>query len=913
MNRQLSVKVKYPAIFLLATAIPITVLAFFAYRTTHDILRTEIFTAGRVASSHLAKFIQAHVDSARRAVAEVSVRPGLRAAVERRDYEFVNRVFRGLTAADSEFSGFVLLSPTGVVLAAESRYPALVAGVVGSDRSERDYFRHALEEKETYVSDVLIPASGNPAVVIAAPILGPGGEVLAVVGGGLSLTRIQSLMRDAAESVSATGILVDKHGMLIAHPKSELVGRRQSFAGLPQIQEALAGRSGTREIWNASDREHQLVSYQPISGLGWAVLIASPVAQVYAPIARLHGTLLAIAGLVLVAALLVSVAIGFGIARPLDHLANATRRFGEGDRSARAAIARRDEIGEVARAFNGMASRVSALEEERIKYAERLKLLHEIDQAIITAAEPVAIAEAVLPRLRDLLGVPRAIVNLFDLEAGEAEWLAAVGRRRISLGPVRFPLTLMGDLEALRRGELQVIDTTALPPIPAAEALLASGVLTYMVVPMIAEGELIGAVSFGGAAGEFPLEQVGIAQEVAAQLAIALAQARLHKRVKRQAEELEAAVEDRTRDLDRQRTHLEAVLAGMGEGVCVIDTDGRVLLWNLAAERIKGVPASAMVGTIFPGPLSIVHGDLVVSDFSQTLMKRALDTGERVSTTSSRVTRPDGTEIGIAMTAAPVRDASGAIFGCVNVFRDVTREREVDRMKSEFVSTVSHELRTPLTSIRAYAETLRDMVEDNPTVQEFLTVIEEEAVRLTRLINNLLNVSRIESGRVQLGDDPAVLEPLVRRAIETVQPKATTSEVAIEVEIPPNLPPFRGDVDAIQQVLTNLVDNAVKYNRRGGRVQVRAWLNGGVEVEVRDTGMGLSEEAVRRLGERFFRVDSSETRLIGGTGLGMTLVKEILAGHGVQLEVESVEGKGSVFRFVLPLAERRHEAGARGR
>jgi two-component system phosphate regulon sensor histidine kinase PhoR len=237
----------------------------------------------------------------------------------------------------------------------------------------------------------------------------------------------------------------------------------------------------------------------------------------------------------------------------------------------------------------------------------------------------------------------------------------------------------------------------------------------------------------------------------------------------------------------------------------------------------------------------------------------------------------------------------------VSVFRDVTHEREVDRMKSEFVSTVSHELRTPLTSIRAYAETLRDMVEENPTVHEFLTVIEEEAVRLTRLINDLLDVSRIESGRIQLNNEPVALEPLVRRAVQTAEPKATTSEVAIEVDIPPNLPPFRGDMDAIQQVLTNLVDNAIKYNRRGGHVWVRAWLNGGVEVEVRDTGMGMSEAAVRRLGERFFRVDSSETRRIGGTGLGMTLVKEILTRHGVQLEVESVEGKGSAFRFALPL------------
>jgi len=283
-------------------------------------------------------------------------------------------------------------------------------------------------------------------------------------------------------------------------------------------------------------------------------------------------------------------------------------------------------------------------------------------------------------------------------------------------------------------------------------------------------------------------------------------------------------------------------------------------------------------------------------------MKQALDTGESVSTTCARVRRPDGTEVEIAMTAAPVRDASGAIFGCVNVFRDVTHEREVDRMKSEFVSTVSHELRTPLTSIRAYAETLRDMVDDNPTVTEFLTVIEEEAVRLTRLINDLLNVSRIESGRIELKNEPVALAPLVRRAVQTAQPKATTNGVTIALEIPPDLPPFRGDEDTIQQVLTNLVDNAVKYNRPGGQVQLRAWLNGGLAVEVRDTGMGMSEAAVRRLGERFFRVDSSETRAIGGTGLGMTLVKEILARHGVQLEIESVEGEGTAFRFSLPLA-----------
>jgi GAF domain-containing protein len=171
---------------------------------------------------------------------------------------------------------------------------------------------------------------------------------------------------------------------------------------------------------------------------------------------------------------------------------------------------------------------LKSTQEALAKHAERLRILHEIDQAVVAEKAPVAIAEAVVQPLRNLLGVPRAIVNIFDLEAGEVEWLAAAGRRRIHAGPgVRYPLRLMGDVDALRRGEPQLIDVDTLPPSPETQALLASGVHVYMVVPMIAGGELIGAVSFGGESRQFRVEQVGIATEVATQLAIAVAQARL--------------------------------------------------------------------------------------------------------------------------------------------------------------------------------------------------------------------------------------------------------------------------------------------------------------------------------------------------------------------------------------------------
>jgi signal transduction histidine kinase len=189
-----------------------------------------------------------------------------------------------------------------------------------------------------------------------------------------------------------------------------------------------------------------------------------------------------------------------------------------------------------------IAIRNARTQETLLKQAERLRILHDIDLAIIAETAPVAIAEAVLWRLRDLLGVPRAIVNLFDWATGEVEWLAAVGRHRIYRGPgVRYSLRLAGDLDSLRRGEPQVMDVRELLPSPEADALLASGVRVFMVVPMIAGGELIGSVSFGGDQVQFPEEQVGIAREVATQLAIALRQARLVERLKASYEEVQRA------------------------------------------------------------------------------------------------------------------------------------------------------------------------------------------------------------------------------------------------------------------------------------------------------------------------------------------------------------------------------------
>jgi two-component system phosphate regulon sensor histidine kinase PhoR len=335
-----------------------------------------------------------------------------------------------------------------------------------------------------------------------------------------------------------------------------------------------------------------------------------------------------------------------------------------------------------------------------------------------------------------------------------------------------------------------------------------------------------------------------------------------------------------------ERDQLKAILASMAEGVLVVGVDGRALLANPAFLQLFDLSGE-------------VAGKTVLELLRQPELARIVDDTLRLGQPQSgqiELQSPERRTLLLASAAL-----AGGDRGAVVVTRDTTELTRVADMRRDFVGNVSHELKTPLAAIRGFAETMRDSALDEPPVaRRFTDRILEQCRRLQALLDDLLTLSRLET--VALRErDPVALEPVVRHAVDTLAPLASEREVRVEV-VSAGRPAVLGEADAIERLVLNLLENAIKYNRSGGQVTVRlSALGPDALLEVSDTGIGVSPEALPRIFERFYRVDKGRAREEGGTGLGLAIVKHVAQAHGGQVEVESRLGRGTTFRVRLPV------------
>jgi two-component system phosphate regulon sensor histidine kinase PhoR len=232
----------------------------------------------------------------------------------------------------------------------------------------------------------------------------------------------------------------------------------------------------------------------------------------------------------------------------------------------------------------------------------------------------------------------------------------------------------------------------------------------------------------------------------------------------------------------------------------------------------------------------------------------------------------------------------------------ISELKMLEQVRQDFVANVSHELRTPLSNIKGYAETLLNgALEDRENAKDFLNIIYKESDRLSKLIDDLLDLSKIESGKMKMIFKEVELKPIAARVADILKKFAIDKSIVISIHMPDDLPKLLGDENRITQALINLVDNAIKYTPAKGSVDISACLQDGfVKIDVKDTGIGIPKKDLPRIFERFYRVDKARSRELGGTGLGLSIVKHIAQSHDGDVQVVSTPGKGSIFSFIIP-------------
>jgi PAS domain S-box-containing protein len=394
-------------------------------------------------------------------------------------------------------------------------------------------------------------------------------------------------------------------------------------------------------------------------------------------------------------------------------------------------------------------------------------------------------------------------------------------------------------------------------------------------VPLVGpEGSLHGVLAvYGSGTRSWREEEIEALSALAANTSTALSNAELYQRV---ADEKERST---------------AIIENIADGIVAVGREGEVVLWNRAAEEITGVPREEALGRT---PTQLLRRRLHADD------------GGPVGNRLVSITRGDE-EVWLSLTEAVMHDPAGQVAGSIFAFRDISADRYVEEMKSDFVSAVSHELRSPLTSIYGFAETLlrQDILFGDEERRTFLGYIASESERLTAIVDALLNVARLDSGDLQVTINAVDVNAVVAEAVSSAEETSRLDGHSFVVDLPTEPVRAEADRDKLRQILAVLLDNAVRYSPDGGTVTVVARRKDDtVQIEVADEGIGIPAHQQERIFRKFYRAESgADARGTGGTGLGLFIARGLVGAMGGRIWVSSAEGEGSRFAFELPLAQ----------
>jgi len=828
------------------------------------------------------------INNALKAVEELTQYPGVIQA----DNAEMDALFGVVYYTRPDINLVYRLDHNGIML---YHYPPGPSTTVGVDFSFREYFQRAKETDSPLVSKGRISPTTNQAVATAVmPIWSTGGEFQGLVGTNITLESLSAtLVEIVSEHQTEENFqvfILDASGQIIASPNPDLLLHPAKDV-LPDIYSHIPENKNGSFIANALEGEERLYTFAPISGIDWGVIVSRPTASAFATQIFLRRIVLVAASTFILIGLFFWGMLSWRVIRPIERLAPVSKAIGLNQpisTEERAIIEtqarRQDQIGRLTRS-------IIRLEEAIADRLNEQAVLLETSTAVVSSLELQIVLNRILDQTNRLLNVRMSAIIALDEKQGAFRIRANRGLSKNFVEQLTIQPSEPGSvtMRALHSREpIQVSDTETDPSYknqrPRARA---EGYRSIMAVPLTTQhAPPTALLVFHPHPHNFSHNEIQLLSNLANQATMAIENAVLYERSDMRLKE--------------QTRRLEALIQSMYDGLILSDLSGTVIYANKRIGELAEMPPEDLPSAPIDQVLYRIISKTPDEEKFSAQIQKLLDFEDDRRLDIPLLVR--GRSMYLRLETFDVTDFQNIPIGHGLILQDMTADHELDRMKSSLVSTVSHELRTPLAAIKGYATTLlaEDVEWDNSSQREFISIISDESDRLTNLVNNLLDLSRIEAGSLNLSRDECDIQDLLTRASQRAQ---LNKENRFEVNIEAGTPMLYADRPRLETILRNLIENSVKY--AGASATIRVDVSHDKEsviFRVSDDGPGIPKKESQRIFESFYRVDDSLTRIASGAGLGLAICQGLVHAHGGSIWVEQNE-HGACVAFSIPLVK----------
>lgn len=849
--------------------------AFLFTRSASRQLHTDISTADLALANAIAQETHTSLNSATTAVRELADYP----AVLRNDPEGMNEVFEKAMSVRNDVNLIYRLDSSGRM---SFHYPVGPDSTVGVDFSFRPYFQQAKTTDEPLVSSGRIsPTTNQPVATAVMPLWSPTHQFMGLVAMNIKLQFLSdTLTKIATTSYTNQQVqiaILDGDGQIIAHSDPAFL-LQDAHQRMPRVTDAvLSGKTG-----NLEDQE-QIYSYAPIQGNGWGVVVSRPTESAFAVISAFRQGIFIVIIVFLGSGWIFWAILFRRVIRPLERLATLSQTVwseqhydGNLNTALEDFSRRSDQMGTLTRSLQNMQL---AIEARLTELATLLKTSAEV----VSTLDSQTVLNRILAQVEQLLGIQMSVIFVLD----EAAHVFRVKASRNM--PTWYAEQVMIDpldpnsvaMRALRTGEpIQVSDTETDPAyVQNRNRARMAGYRALLAVRLPVQHTPAALLVVARAEPyQFSEREIRLLVNFANHATMAIENAALYARS--------------DMNLQEQTRRLEALIQSMHDGLVLEDAEGYILYANRRVQELTGLPIEVLyqkpIRFLMDGLLLLIeHSESLETEITRLLSEKGIRRTEFVQTYLNRH---------LSLTLFDVQDTRNVLIGRGWILEDTTQRYAVERMRSILIATVSHELRTPLAAIKGYASTLlADDVEwDAQSQHEFLSIISHETDRLSKLVQDLLDMSRIEAGSFTLKRMLCTLPELIDQAAQHGGQQITSR---LQIQLPPALPVLYVDEQRIETVIRNLIDNAAKYSPPDSPILVSASVNEDtVIIYVADEGPGISPEQQERVFERFYRGKNS----LPGTGLGLAIARSFVQVHGGQIWLEPGE-KGTCVAFSIPI------------